>query len=67
VTGWQAAEGHFRCPCHGSVYDPAAGGRVVSGPAPRPLPALKVRITAEGLGVASGFTDRIGGYTGRTD
>ena len=26
----------FACPCHQSVYDIAQGGKVVSGPAPRP-------------------------------
>ncbi len=26
----------FACPCHLSVYDPLQGGKVVSGPAPRP-------------------------------
>lgn len=26
----------FGCPCHLSVYDPLQGGKVVSGPAPRP-------------------------------
>ncbi|MBI3894166.1 MAG: Rieske 2Fe-2S domain-containing protein [Candidatus Wallbacteria bacterium] len=32
---WTAAKEDFECPCHGSVYD--RQGRVVSGPAPRPL------------------------------
>jgi rieske iron-sulfur protein len=67
VSGWKPSESHFLCPCHGSVYDPAAGGRVVAGPAPRPLPALKLRIDGNALVVEAGFTTRIGGYTGRTD
>jgi rieske iron-sulfur protein len=67
VTGWKPAEGYFLCPCHGSVYDPAAGGRVVAGPAPRPLPTLQLRVDGEVLRVAAGFTQRIGGYTSRTD
>jgi rieske iron-sulfur protein len=67
VSGWKAADRHFLCPCHGSVYDPAARGRVVAGPAPRPLPALPLRIDQDALIVAAGFIDRIGGSTGRTD
>ncbi len=35
----------YRCPCHGSVYD-AATGRVISGPAPRPLPSVAVHVEA---------------------
>lgn len=30
------------CPCHGSVFDPANGGAVVSPPANRPLPEIPV-------------------------
>lgn len=40
------------CPCHGSIYDPAHGARVLSGPAPRPLQALPVRIDAQGRAYA---------------
>jgi Rieske Fe-S protein len=32
----------IRCPCHASTFDPADGARVLSGPAPRPLPAVPV-------------------------
>jgi len=30
------------CPCHGSVFDPANDGRVLHGPATRPLAALSL-------------------------
>ncbi len=29
-----------RCPCHGSIFDLANGGRVIGGPAPRPVPQV---------------------------
>lgn len=40
----------FNCPCHGSKFD--AGGRVLQGPAARPLPAIPVRV--EGGSVVHG-------------
>jgi rieske iron-sulfur protein len=67
VSGWRSSDACFLCPCHGSVYDPSAGARVVAGPAPRPLPALPLRITGGAVTVAAGFTSWIGGSTGRTD
>jgi rieske iron-sulfur protein len=68
VSGWRPAEGLLFCPCHGSVYDPAAGGRVVAGPAPRPLPRLPLKLAGDGsLAVAGGFTAHVGASTGRTD
>ncbi|HEU4674505.1 MAG TPA: Rieske (2Fe-2S) protein [Motilibacteraceae bacterium] len=33
----------FQCPCHGSVFD-AATGKNVSGPAPRPLAEVPVKV-----------------------
>lgn len=39
---WNGASGHFECPCHGSVF--ALDGKVLGGPAPRPLDALPARI-----------------------
>ena len=33
----------FRCPCHAAVFD-AGTGRVLAGPAPAPLPPVRVRI-----------------------
>lgn len=32
------------CPCHGSVFD-AKTGKVLQGPAPRPLPQIQVTVT----------------------
>jgi Rieske Fe-S protein len=39
---WDAESAHFRCPCHGGVFD--VTGRVVFGPPPRPLERLDARI-----------------------
>ncbi len=36
--------GQLACPCHGSVYDPANGAKVVAGPAPSPLPEIPVKV-----------------------
>jgi Rieske Fe-S protein len=36
----------FLCPCHLSIYD--AGGKVLDGPAPRPLDVLPMRVAANG-------------------
>ena len=32
------------CPCHGSIFDPANGAEVLSGPAPTPLTEIPVRV-----------------------
>jgi Rieske Fe-S protein len=37
-------QGYLGCPCHGSVFDPARGGKVVSGPADEPLPRLRIEV-----------------------
>lgn len=39
---WDGAAQQFKCPCHGSVFD--VTGRVVAGPAPRPLDVLPSKV-----------------------
>jgi cytochrome b6-f complex iron-sulfur subunit len=43
---WVAGQGHFVCPCHGSVYD--YDGQRISGPAPRSMDAFPVTVNADG-------------------
>lgn len=40
------AGNQFHCPCHGSVYD-AFTGKVLSGPAPAPLPSIAVKVVGD--------------------
>jgi menaquinol-cytochrome c reductase iron-sulfur subunit len=39
---WDAQTQHFECPCHGSVFD--IDGKVLAGPAPRPLDTLPTKV-----------------------
>jgi Rieske Fe-S protein len=39
---WDAADGMFRCPCHGAFFDSA--GNVVKGPVSSPLKAIAFEI-----------------------
>ena len=39
---WESAKKQYLCPCHGGVYD--REGNVLSGPPPRPLDRLNVRV-----------------------
>jgi cytochrome b6-f complex iron-sulfur subunit len=43
---WKSSENKFKCPCHGSGYDPE--GINFEGPAPRPMDRAHVEITPEG-------------------
>jgi ubiquinol-cytochrome c reductase iron-sulfur subunit len=49
------------CPCHYSTFNPYTGGKVIYGPAGRPLPQLPLMIDADGyLRAAGNFSDRVG-------
>lgn len=43
---WISESTRWECPCHGSVYDES--GKVIGGPAPRPLPWYEVNLSADG-------------------
>lgn len=56
VNSWVAAEKVLLCFCHFSKFDPAQEAAVTGGPAPRPLPALPLKVDDGKLVVADGFT-----------
>ncbi len=39
---WDPSTQHFECPCHGSVF--TITGKVIGGPAPRPLDTLPYKV-----------------------
>ncbi len=43
----------FACPCHLSVYDIAQGGKVVSGPAPRPPRKFEIKRDGDNIEILS--------------
>jgi ubiquinol-cytochrome c reductase iron-sulfur subunit len=49
------------CPCHYSTFDPARAGKVIFGPAGRPLPQLPLMIDASGeLAAGGNFSGAVG-------
>ncbi len=42
TVDWDPDSKLLACPCHGSSFDPAAGAKVVGGPARTPLKAVEV-------------------------
>jgi len=60
VDEWIDDERLLSCACHGSVFDPKRGARVVDGPAPRSLPALPLKVVGGRLVVAGPFTSSVG-------
>ena len=58
---YQQSTGTLLCPCHQAAFDVLDRGQPVSGPARRPLPRLPIRLTDDGLLVATGdFPDAVG-------
>jgi len=49
---WLEEEGHFHCPCHGSVFNQS--GEVIGGPAPRPMDLFPISIRSGDVWVDTG-------------
>jgi rieske iron-sulfur protein len=62
VENQQARAASFtECFCHNTIFDPAQGAKVLSGPAPIPLAQIGVKVAEEGtLVFTSQFTGPIG-------
>ena len=46
IANWKSEDGIVACPCHGSKFNKE--GRVIDGPAPRPLPRFAVTLDEQG-------------------
>jgi ubiquinol-cytochrome c reductase iron-sulfur subunit len=61
ISLWEQQTHHLLCPCHQSTFDLADNGRVIFGPAARPVPQLPLALDDEGYLVAtSDFTEPVG-------
>lgn len=54
VALYRAAARQLMCPCHQSIFDVAAAGKVLAGPADAPLPQLPIQIGDDGYVRAGG-------------
>jgi ubiquinol-cytochrome c reductase iron-sulfur subunit len=58
ISLWEQQTHHLLCPCHQSTFDLADNGKVIFGPAHRPLPQLPLAVDDEGYLIAtSDFPD----------
>lgn len=44
IVDYQKQSSQLACPCHGSLFDPSKNAQVVTGPAPRPLPEIPIKV-----------------------
>lgn len=61
ISLWEQQTHALLCPCHQSMFDLSDNGKVLFGPAARPLPQLHLSTDDEGyLIAASGFEEPVG-------
>lgn len=60
VSEWKPDTGHLICPCHGSEFAVTQHAKVMTGPAPRPLPALPIAQHAQHFVVSGKFSGKVG-------
>jgi ubiquinol-cytochrome c reductase iron-sulfur subunit len=61
ISLWEQQTHQLLCPCHQSTFDLANNGKVLFGPAARPLPQLPIGVDDEGYLIAmSGFQEPVG-------
>lgn len=49
AINYRPGDGRINCCLHGSVFDPAQGGAVLAGPAPKPLTAVVLEFEGDAL------------------
>ena len=60
ISLWEQQTHNVLCPCHQSTFDLADAGKVIFGPAARPLPQLPLGVDSEGYLIAmNDFTEII--------
>jgi ubiquinol-cytochrome c reductase iron-sulfur subunit len=61
ISLWEQQTHHLLCPCHQSTFDLANNGKVLFGPAARPLPQLHLGVDKQGYLIAmSDFDEPVG-------
>ena len=60
IETYHAQDGLILCHCHGSMFDPKHGARVVGGPARAPLAGLPLKVVNAQLVVAGPFDGKLG-------
>lgn len=61
ISLWEQQTHQLLCPCHQSTFDLADSGRVLFGPAARPMPQLQLGVDEEGYLIAmDDFSEPVG-------